>query len=90
MASYEIGSGGSIPTEAESHPKLNPINPDYYDKQSEYQPRFVAKRWGLDPYLFNALKYICRAGKKESDKEVQDLQKACQYIQFRIEELQGK
>lgn len=35
----------------------------------------------------NALKYLCRAGKKESSKEVEDLQKAAWYINREIERL---
>lgn len=35
----------------------------------------------------NALKYLCRAGKKETSKEVEDLQKAAWYINREIERL---
>ncbi|MDD3040424.1 DUF3310 domain-containing protein [Bacteroides sp.] len=35
----------------------------------------------------NALKYLCRAGKKNSSKEVEDLQKAAWYINREIERL---
>jgi hypothetical protein len=35
----------------------------------------------------NALKYLCRAGKKEGSKEVEDLQKAAWYINREIERL---
>lgn len=37
--------------------------------------------------LGNAVKYIARAGKKDPDKEVEDLQKAVWYINRRIKEL---
>lgn len=37
--------------------------------------------------LGNAVKYISRAGKKNKDKEVEDLQKAIWYINRRIKEL---
>ena len=40
--------------------------------------------------LGNAVKYIARAGKKDPDKEVEDLQKAAWYINRRIEELTGE
>ncbi len=39
--------------------------------------------------LGNAIKYISRAGKKNKDKEVEDLQKAIWYINRRIKELKG-
>jgi len=36
----------------------------------------------------NAIKYICRAGKKDKAKEIEDLQKAAWYINHEIERLQ--
>ena len=36
----------------------------------------------------NAIKYICRAGKKDKSKEIEDLQKAAWYINHEIERLQ--
>lgn len=39
--------------------------------------------------LGNAIKYISRAGKKEKDKEIQDLHKAMWYIERRIYELEN-
>lgn len=50
----------------------------------------------LDFPLGNAVKYIVRAGKKESadkttlEKQIEDLNKAKQYIDFEIEHLEGK
>ena len=43
---------------------------------------------GLDFSLGNAVKYICRAGKKDPDKVVEDLQKAIFYIQHKINKLE--
>lgn len=40
--------------------------------------------------LGNAVKYISRAGKKDPDKEVEDLRKAIWYINRRIKEIQGE
>jgi hypothetical protein len=42
----------------------------------------------LDFHLGNAVKYISRAGKKNPDKTVEDLQKAVWYINRKIESLQ--
>ncbi len=42
----------------------------------------------FDYCLGNAIKYISRAGKKNKDKEIEDLQKAVWYINRRIKELQ--
>lgn len=37
--------------------------------------------------LGNAVKYISRAGKKDPEKEIEDLEKAAWYIRRRIQEL---
>ena len=39
--------------------------------------------------LGNAVKYISRAGKKDPDKEIEDLEKAVWYVNRRIKELRG-
>lgn len=39
--------------------------------------------------LGNAIKYISRAGKKDPDKEIEDLEKAVWYVNRRIKELRG-
>lgn len=40
----------------------------------------------LDFHLGNAVKYICRAGRKDKAKELEDLDKAVWYINRRIEQ----
>ena len=46
--------------------------------------------------LGNAIKYIVRSGRKQSEgmsveeKRIEDLEKAMQYIQFEIEHIKGK
>ena len=44
----------------------------------------------LDFCRGNVIKYICRAGKKSKETELEDLRKAMQYCQFAIEELEGR
>ena len=44
----------------------------------------------LPYHLGNAIKYICRAGKKDPDKTIEDLQKAAWYINRYIEKLEKK
>lgn len=44
----------------------------------------VIEDWNLDFHLGNTVKYICRAGKKETSSEVQDLEKAIWYIQRKL------
>ncbi len=52
---------------------------------SNYQPKDVIREWDLNFNLGNAIKYIARAGKKES--AIKDLKKARQYIEFEIDYL---
>ena len=42
----------------------------------------------LNYHRGNAIKYIARAGKKDSSKEIEDLQKALWYINREIERLE--
>lgn len=63
------------------------IRPEYYGgKDNPYEVRKVAEAWGIDKdaYLFNVLKYIARAGKKNPAAVVKDLRKARTYINFRL------
>lgn len=38
----------------------------------------------------NAIKYICRAGKKDKNKEIEDLEKAIQYLKFEIADIERR
>lgn len=66
----------------------DPINhPAHYnDGKIEVIDYIEDKKLGF--CLGNAVKYISRAGKKDSSKEVEDLKKAAWYIERRIKELQ--
>ena len=56
-------------------------HPDHYGGETNiYEAIKVIDAWGLDFCLGNTVKYISRAGKKESDKELQDLKKALWYL----------
>ena len=44
----------------------------------------------LDFCRGNVVKYVCRAGKKSKETELEDLKKARQYCEFAIEELEGR
>jgi hypothetical protein len=66
-------------------------NPSYYGGvDNPYEVIKVCEAWGLDKdaYLFNVAKYIARAGKKDPQKELEDLKKAAFYINRKIENLQ--
>lgn len=45
--------------------------------------------WGLGFHRGNAIKYVARAGKKNPDKEIEDLDKARWYITREIERLKA-
>lgn len=45
--------------------------------------------WGLGFHRGNAVKYIARAGKKDPNKEIEDLEKATWYLKREIERLQA-
>lgn len=44
----------------------------------------------LNYHKGNAIKYICRAGKKDPSKEIEDLQKAIWYINREIKNLKRR
>jgi hypothetical protein len=61
-------------------------NPSHYtDGNIEVIEYIEDKKLGF--CLGNAIKYISRAGKKDLDKEIEDLKKAKWYIDRRIKEL---
>lgn len=64
----------------------NPINPEHYNKGT-YEAINVIEAWGANFNLGNALKYICRAGKKEGNTAKQDLQKAVWYLEREIKRI---
>jgi hypothetical protein len=62
---------------------IDPINhPSHYLAGRTIEPIAVIEDWKLDYHLGNALKYISRAGRKDSMK--QDLEKAIWYIERKI------
>jgi hypothetical protein len=66
-------------------------HPDHYGgEENAYEVVKVAEAWGLDydAYLFNVVKYVARAGKKEPSKELQDLKKALWYLDRKIKNLE--
>lgn len=61
-------------------------NPSHYTF-SKFQPKNVIREWGLNFNLGCAVKYIVRAGKKDGNPTIKDLEKARQYISFELEYL---
>ena len=62
----------------------------YGGEENTYEVVKVCEAWELDKdaYLFNVVKYIARAGKKNKDKEIEDLKKALWYLNRKVENLQ--
>lgn len=62
------------------------INPDHYQSDpSGVQCIEISENWSF--CLGNALKYMWRSGKKDSSKNIEDLQKAIWYIEREISRL---
>lgn len=66
-------------------------HPDHYGgKDNPYEAIKVIEAWKLGFNLGSALRYICRAGKKDKEKEIEDLEKAKWYINREIQKLKGE
>lgn len=66
---------------------LNNLRPEHYGgANNTYEVFNVLEAWKLDKdfYLGNVIKYVARAGKKDSTKYKEDLEKALVYLQRRI------
>ena len=65
-------------------------HPSHYGgAENVYEAIKVIEAWDLDFHLGNTVKYISRAGKKDTDKELQDLKKAMFYLERKIENLEN-
>ena len=60
-------------------------HPDYYRKRSGIEVIQAIEAWDLGFCLGNAVKYIARAGRKDSETTKKDLNKAIWYIKRYIE-----
>ena len=71
--------------------KNDNIIPAYYGgEDNAYEAIKVIDAWGLGFALGNAVKYICRAGKKKDNSRLQDLEKSAWYIQHEIKTEKGE
>ena len=75
-------------------PEKETVNgPSYYGGvDNPYEVIKVCEAWGLDKdaYLFNVVKYVARAGKKDKNKEIEDLKKAEFYIKRKLNNLENE
>ena len=62
----------------------------YGGADNAYEAIKVIEAWNLDFCLGNVVKYISRAGKKEGNSLIQDLEKAKWYLERRIQELKNE
>ena len=64
-------------------------HPNHYGGETNiYEAIKVIDAWDLGFSLGNTVKYISRAGKKDTDKELQDLKKAMFYLERKIKNLE--
>jgi hypothetical protein len=73
----------SVSTEQVNHPQ------HYGGEDNVYEAIKVIDAWELGFSLGNTVKYISRAGKKNKEKELEDLRKALWYLQHHITKLEG-
>ena len=62
----------------------------YGGADNVYEAIKVIEAWNLDFCLGNVVKYISRAGKKEGNSLIQDLEKAKWYLERQIQELKDE
>ncbi len=66
-------------------------DPQHYGGAANpYEHQKVVRAWGLNYWLGCCTKYICRAGKKDPAKTLEDLKKARKYLQMEIDHLEQK
>lgn len=64
-------------------------HPQHYRADTGHEAIDVIEAWGLGFCLGNTIKYISRAGRKDRDKEIQDLEKALWYLKRHIDRIKG-
>ena len=67
----------------------NAIKPSHY-KAGEFDVIAFCQLHNINFDLGNVIKYVTRAGKKENNSELQDLNKAMEYLKRRIEFIKGE
>lgn len=65
------------------------VHPSHY-RPGTYEAIKVIRAWKLNFALGNAAKYICRAGRKDPNKQIEDLQKAIFYLEDEIKNLKDQ
>lgn len=63
----------------------NVYHPDYYNGKGTIEVIDAIEEWKLDFHRGNIVKYVARAGKKNKETEIEDLEKAAWYLQRALE-----
>ena len=82
MPPYKIDSSN-----VEEQIMSDPVNPDHYRKFGDMSPLHIAERYELGYHLGQSIKYILRAGHKETENTLVDLKKAVWYLNRHIHNL---
>lgn len=64
-------------------------HPQHY-RPGTYEAINVIREWNLNFALGNAVKYICRAGRKDPNKQIEDLEKAIFYLENEVKTLKDQ
>jgi hypothetical protein len=75
----------------ENKEMINHPNHYKFGENNQFEVIKVCEAWELDKdaYLFNVVKYVARAGKKDPAKELEDLKKAAFYLSRKIKNLEN-
>jgi hypothetical protein len=88
---YLVHPDGGRINHGERKKKDNVNHPSHYGgADNVYEVIKVIMAWGLGFNLGSAVKYIGRAGKKDPDKHIEDLEKAAFYINYEIAQLKER
>lgn len=79
-----------LPREEEGDATMSdPVKHPAHYRRGVYEAIKVISAWKLDYARGNVVKYICRAGLKSKETELEDLLKAREYLDFAIAQLSG-
>ena len=70
-----------------NQPENDPVNHPTHYTFGKYEVLDVIDDWGLNYERSCVIKYVARAGKKNPEKEIEDLEKAEFYLRREIEKL---
>lgn len=77
-------------TESRPRDEEDVVNHPQHYQFSIFEPIKVIQAWDLSFALGNVVKYIARAGRKDSSKLIEDLEKAKRYLELELEHLRKK